>query len=936
MPRVLRSFAGAILPAALALAACVTGADAAFRVQGVFQFGPAHVGIAFTDSVDIASALQASGYVFTPQAGAAALAIQTVAIQENQRTVVITTTAALPRAATYGVEVQGVRGRGGEALEPGGPGQFTTVDAVVTGIAEIHADVNNLIGKSRTVIGQVYITGKSSGGTPSGYIQDGTGRGLNVFGNPVQPAIDTLGNVVMATGTVALYFTTVELTPFTAVQIASQMPHLGPRVLTVEQASSAQWEGTYIQTTATLTFPGSPSGANNYNYPATDGTRGFYYRVRNSTGIPPSSFHAGDIVTGLGAGTNFQGTYQITVGNAGEFYHGAGPGDETPPVLVSASGVGGSSTVTVEFSEPVGAGAATPGNYKVYPTGAPGSDLGATAAAVAGSFVTLTLATPLTASAAYTVEVSGVEDSWGNAILAGSTLGFTASVPVPFRVAGIFPFGSDRVGVAFTKPVNAGQALNLTHYAFTPGLAIAQATLQENGQTVILRAAAALPTSSHWTVAVTGVTSATGESLNPGADALDTGPETVLNIAELQENVGTWAGQSVTVIGQVTIPVGSRGGTPNGYIQDGSGRGVNLFGGTIQGSVNQLGSVAKVTGTVLLYFTTTEITSYTATALATGLPHLGAKALSMADAGSASCEGTYIECTGTLTAIDASTAGAVNYVANDGSPLTFRVGNGLGLLPSQFATGDVVTGRGAGASYQTTWQIQVGNTQDFFRAGSGGPDETPPVLTGASGAGGSASVRVTFSEALRSNEATLPSSWSVYPSADPLAVIAVLEVVLAGNGRSATLTLAAPLAGDVSYTVRATGVYDLAGNPMAAGAAVSFMATTVPPAGAELQVAARTLLRNMTRQGEVMAIRLGGVPGTRAVCRVFDLQGRVVRVLFDATLGDPPRRTVNWDGRDDTFEFVPAGLYVCHLQTTDDHGSVSEARVPIVVAVRLE
>src|SRR5690348_16918705 len=87
------ALACALLPAA--------AAAAPFSVQAVFPFGPAHVGVAFSDSVDVAGALLASHYTLTPGGGAPALVIQSVQLQDNQRTVILQTTAALPRAAAY-------------------------------------------------------------------------------------------------------------------------------------------------------------------------------------------------------------------------------------------------------------------------------------------------------------------------------------------------------------------------------------------------------------------------------------------------------------------------------------------------------------------------------------------------------------------------------------------------------------------------------------------------------------------------------------------------------------------------------------------------------------------------------------------------------------------------------------------------------------------
>ena len=935
--------------AGLLIAVAVTaapGAATALQVQGIFQFGPSHVAVAFTDSVDATSALDLSHYAVTPQGGAPAITVQQATLQENQRTVVLVTAGALPSSAGYDLAVSNVTSRHGDPLDPGGATSFTTVAETVIGIAGVHADLNNLTGTKVTVIGQVFIRASTSGGTstPSAYIQDGTGRGLNLFGIPLQTVTDTLGSVVKVTGTVTVFSnTTVELTPFTATQIASQMPHLGPRVLTAAQAGSSAWEGTYIQTTATLTGPPAASGANNTTYPAADGGAAITFRVRNATGIDPAGFTTGDVVTGAGAGGAFLSTWQITVGNAEDFYLGSGTGDLTPPSLVSASGMGGAASVAVTFSEPVGAGAGTAANYTLYPTGSPGSPIAVSAAAVNEAVVTLTLADPLTAAAGYTVAVSNVQDLAGNTIPAGSTVTFTAGTPAPFTVTGVFQFGADYLGVGFSKKVNAAEAVRTSHYAFTPALSIAGAVLQDNGQTVILHTSSALPSATSYSATVSGVTSATGEPLaGSGPFAFTTASGTVVNIATIQSDRQGWSGKTVTIIGQAYLPAGSRGGTPSGYIQDGSGRGLNVFGGSIQPAVNDRGTIARVTGTVELYFATTEVTGYSAAAVATGQPRLAPRVLTVAQANSPQWEGTYIQTTATLTAITASGSSNYNYDATDGAAnITFRVGNGLGIPPTQFAVGDEVTGAGAGGAFQTTFQINVGNADDFGLAGGGGPDVTPPALASASGSAGSALVTVVFSEAVRPAEASLPANYQVYPAGNPGAAIPVTGAVLASGARSVDLTLAAPLAAGTAYTVAAAHIADLAGNVMPAGATVDFTPEQPPPARAQLSgpdgspFPPLTLVRNLSRQGEVFRFEIAGPAGAKAACRIFDLQGRLMRVLFDGTLTDTGRRALTWDARDESFELVPAGAYICHLAVTDPSGARSETRAPIVVATRL-
>ena len=106
-----------------------------------------------------------------------------------------------------------------------------------------------------------------------------------------------------------------------------------------------------------------------------------------------------------------------------------------------------------------------------------------------------------------------------------------------------------------------------------------------------------------------------------------------------------------------------------------------------------------------------------------------------------------------------------------------------------------------------------------------------------------------------------------------------------------------------------------------------------------LSVPARTFLPS---RNERFPISFTSAPGTETVLRLFDLEGRLVRTLFDSrfdgtvsTIIDFPSVEV-WDGRNDTFELVKAGMYIIHLQVTDERtGERTEKTAPAVVATRL-
>ncbi len=109
--------------------------------------------------------------------------------------------------------------------------------------------------------------------------------------------------------------------------------------------------------------------------------------------------------------------------------------------------------------------------------------------------------------------------------------------------------------------------------------------------------------------------------------------------------------------------------------------------------------------------------------------------------------------------------------------------------------------------------------------------------------------------------------------------------------------------------------------------------------GVTLVVPARTFL---PRFGEVFPVKFRSLLGCQTEVRIYDLTGRHVVTLFDSRFDGiaataPDRFTERrWDGRDDEFEFVPAGVYVVHLAVTNARSGDRETKTaPVVVATRL-
>ncbi|MDD3050533.1 MAG: hypothetical protein PHR06_05240 [Candidatus Cloacimonetes bacterium] len=91
------------------------------------------------------------------------------------------------------------------------------------------------------------------------------------------------------------------------------------------------------------------------------------------------------------------------------------------------------------------------------------------------------------------------------------------------------------------------------------------------------------------------------------------------------------------------------------------------------------------------------------------------------------------------------------------------------------------------------------------------------------------------------------------------------------------------------------------------------------------------------RQEEI-PIKYGSKTGDKAILRIFNSQGRLVRTVRDLVISNSAGTDVyNWDGRDSDYQSVPIGLYICHLEVTDiTSGKTKTAKVPIVIGDKLK
>ncbi len=292
-------------------------------------------------------------------------------------------------------------------------------------------------------------------------------------------------------------------------------------------------------------------------------------------------------------------------------------------------------------------------------------------------------------------------------------------------------------------------------------------------------------------------------------------------IASIQNDVPTYENTVVQVQAQIYIP-GNYQADPtavSAFIQDGSGRGMNVFGTTRSTGMdllNDTSAIVNVTGRVALFNTTVELVNYEVELVSTGNPALMPDIQTTGAAAAPTNEGTYIGSTGLITAIATTGGGnpAHNFTVTDGSgDLVIRIDDDVVAGLDTWLVGDELVASGAGAAFNTQGQILVGLASQVTNNGQG-PDLTPPLLTDAV-LSSPPNVTLTFNEALDPTTAIQPANYQVYQTGNPGAAIVVTGANLQPDNVTVQLILAGSASG-ISHTVQVDNVQDVAGNPIAA------------------------------------------------------------------------------------------------------------------------
>jgi hypothetical protein len=193
--------------------------------------------------------------------------------------------------------------------------EIAIASSELTDIASIHANpVNDQV---VTIQGVVTIgSGLLQTGLTKAYIQDGSGRGLQLFN---YDELDlNRGDRITAVGVIELYGTTLELKDFSYQLISTDFPLPLPVILTPGEANETMYEGTLITVGGVITDTWAAGGGQNILIG--DGSDTCVVRIWETTGIDVSGLTVGGEWGFTGVESQYNSTFQLLVAYGEDIY----------------------------------------------------------------------------------------------------------------------------------------------------------------------------------------------------------------------------------------------------------------------------------------------------------------------------------------------------------------------------------------------------------------------------------------------------------------------------------------------------------------------------------------------------------------------------------------------------------------------------------------
>ena len=408
--------------------------------------------------------------------------------------------------------------------------------------------------------------------------------------------------------------------------------------------------------------------------------------------------------------------------------------------------------------------------------------------------------------------------------------------------------------------------------------------------------------------------------------------QTITPIADIQNNVSAYVGQTVTIRGIVTIGAGVTHNVQlNVFIQDDSNRGLMLYNSSISSlHLQQLvrGNELQVTGVVEEYNGVTEIKNFNWQVISTGNPEPTPVYIDL-NQYLVPFEGTLVRAVGEIT--DKWYAGGgTNIVITDYSGLfstIVRVWDSTGINPTEYVIGYILEAVGVGGLYMGAFQILPGY-QDQLRQGEFDSYPYGDISDPLAGV----PIEITFHYPADFTSVNLFWKTNADVNWHPTAMTS------AGRQTYYLAEIPAQKGGKIIQFYIET--IDSLGTVMTfpedfPDSAPYFFVIKVTGLKAVLTVPPKPF---NPYAGETFPLEFGSRTGDKAILRIYNAEGKLVCEPQNIIISAPDGiMTYKWNGRDKENKIVPLGLYICFLEIIEtETGTKKTAKAPIVVGAPLK
>lgn len=488
--------------------------------------------------------------------------------------------------------------------------------------------------------------------------------------------------------------------------------------------------------------------------------------------------------------------------------------------------------------------------------------------------------------------------------------------------------------LTFSEPVESITAETLANYQIDNGLTVSSSELQSNQISVLLTTSDQVE-NTVYTITVNNVEDLAGNVIAANSTIQFTGfePFTYDQIADIQNNLDDYLGQTVTVQGVVTIGDGLLyAGKTQFYIQDDSGRGIQIFDHTPFSPVYVRGDRIEVTGEVGLYtgsggsYYDVQLTDATATLISQNneLPD----PYEMTGTEEYEMNGTWAEVTGEIIDIWDSTYGFYQIVVQAaGFDLDLQFWDSTGANVEEYVIGDNIRAHGIIAFYESVPQFSCAYSEDIEYYIPNFYDYInfePPTTIG---------------------EAVVIG----FPYDDPASSVTLYWKVNTETEYNA-VEMDTTTTREIEYFATIPG--------QKAGALVKFYISVIDTTGTELlfpdtfpveyfeysyPLTSFTAKLNIPPQpfnpytGQTFPIEIVANANSKAVLKIYNTEGKLMVEPLNTIVGGNGVTECSWNGKDQDNKLVPLGLYICYLEVTETaSGKKKTDKAPIVVGAPLK